>query len=139
MSEPSSDLFQRPGLHRSPLSGLARVRRDLETNGWKVLVLPTTIRDTPSFFKGVRDTVDLDPPVLRNSNWDALDDSLWEGLHTIGAERIALIWPDATTMAERDPRGYEIAIQILTNLPRSLGDDELTVGEPKQLSIIVGY
>lgn len=70
----------RPGLQLLPGGNVDQARRDFDQHGWRVLVLPRGISDRSSFFRGMKATCPLDPPIIRNDVWDALSDSLWNGL-----------------------------------------------------------
>ncbi|MGW8973523.1 barstar family protein [Streptomyces platensis] len=91
-----------------------------------------------ALFAAVRSALPLDPPVVGSSSWDALSDSLWEGIHSKKHGRVAILWTDATTFAEESPEDYRIAIAILTDMAESLSDETATVGRPTDVCIYVG-
>ncbi len=106
--------------------------------GYSTFVLPRkSIRDRRSFFEAVRDTLPLDPPVVGSRSWDALSDSLWEGLRTYPSERIVILWPDADRMAESDPDDFEIAVNLLADITSTLGSPTLTSGDPKEIVVLI--
>lgn len=132
-------MFPEGGLHRAPTADVRAAASKLELDGWTTFVLPDGIDATGRFFDAVQSVLPLDPPLQRISDsWDALDDSLWGGLDDLPSDRIAILWPDPLRFSERDPEGYEIALSILSDLPRSLADPEATAGDPTQLTVIVG-
>lgn len=100
-------------------------------------VLPSTIRDKAAFFEAVRATLPLDPPVHGDTSWDALSDSLWEGLHTRGARDVRILWPGAEAMAICARADYELAIRVVTDVIRSLGDASATSGSPTRVVFVV--
>lgn len=79
----------------------------------------------------------LDPPLMRNRSWDALSDSLWEGLDSLADKEVAVIWPGWAEMADSDPQSFDIAARILEDLTESLADAEATVGHPKEIAVLL--
>jgi hypothetical protein len=104
-------------------------RRDLERDGYTVFVLPPST-DRDSFIAAARATLPLDPPLESTRSWDALADSLWEGLRQHPAPRIAIVWAGARAMAAAD---REIALGVLADV--TSGPDER--GAVKSLVVIV--
>lgn len=102
-----------------------------------MFVLPRGISDRASFFRGVKAACPLDPPLVRNVVWDALSDSLWNGPDGLDESAIAIIWPQSAVMAEAAPGEFSIARDILTNITASLGDGDATVGQPKQIAVVL--
>lgn len=125
------------GLHHIPGFDVGTHSRKLADDGWRVFILPIGIKDTQSFFEGIRARVPLDPPVLGNNNWDALSDSLWGGLDSLDTNKIVIIWPSSAEMASAHPEDFKIAINILSELTKSLADAEATVGDAKQVLVVV--
>lgn len=126
----------RRGLHRVSGSDVEQSRRELADAGWRVFVLPEGISDRTTFFLGVRAVLPLDPPLVGNDHWDALSDSLWSGLHDLADKRIAIIWP-AALMASRNAESFEIATRVLADVSEALADPEATVGNVKELSVVI--
>ena len=90
------------------------------------------------FFAAIASTMPLDPPLGGGLKWDALSDSLWEGVSKLPDPRIAIVWPDALTLADADPQTFETALGVLADVCRSLADREATLGAVKEVSVIVG-
>ncbi|WP_146150965.1 barstar family protein [Allosphingosinicella deserti] len=105
-------------------------------DGWRIFELPKGISSRGAFFEGVRSTLPLDPPLLGNQNWDALADSLWSGLDALTDDMILIVWPDSSDMTKNASDDAEIAINILSELPTSLGNDDITAGNTKKVAII---
>jgi hypothetical protein len=103
-----------------------------------VFVLPDGVESKGELFAAVAATMLLDPPLGPNHVWDALRDSLWEGLSELPDERVAIAWPDALALADADPASFETAVAILNDLIRSLADSMATQRPPKAVSIIIG-
>jgi hypothetical protein len=128
----------RPGLLRTEALDVAETRCLADQLGYTTFVLPTNgIVDRASFFDAVRATLPLDPPLVGSRSWDAMSDSLWEGLYDHGAQRIAILWPNAETMGSRAPSDFETALGMLADLATSLADTSATRGKPKELAVIV--
>jgi hypothetical protein len=138
----TSTVFGWPGLSLAASAEVRDAQQDFEWAGWKVFVLPDGIKSKLSFFRAVAAIMPLDPPLVGISegrySWDALDDSLWEGLHELPERQIAILWPDAARLAARDPETHRDALDVLDHVSRLLADDEATIGTPKQVAVVVG-
>jgi hypothetical protein len=91
-----------------------------------------------ALFDSVRATLPLDPPLESSRSWDALSDSLWEGLRLLRSDTLVIIWPDASTYRRTSPAEYATALSILNDVVESIADDEMTGGRPKRVSVFVG-
>lgn len=91
-----------------------------------------------AFFDAVRSALPMDPPLVSSRSWDALSDSLWEGIRSLGANRVAVLWPDSSFFSEEAPREFEIATSVLADVAQSLADPKATRGRPVELSIYIG-
>lgn len=128
----------RPGLSRVAALDVEATRRQASEAGYTTFVLPAGgVVDRASFFDAIRTTLPLDPPVVGSRSWDALSDSLWEGLHALSDRRIAILWPNARTMARKSSADFETALDILTDVVTLLGDPRATVGKPKEVALVV--
>lgn len=83
--------------------------------------------DREAFFAAVRNVLPLDPPLASSRSWDALTDSLWEGLETLNSSRVVILWPDAHQMKSWAPSDYEIAVSVLQDVANSLLEDRMEV------------
>lgn len=90
-----------------------------------------------AFFEAVA-TLPLDPPVRSSRSWDALADSIWEGLRRLSDHRIAIIWLDATDFRRLAEVDFEVANFILRDLSESLADPRMTCKASKKVSIFIG-
>jgi hypothetical protein len=127
-----------PGLSRVDTLEVEVARREAERAGYTTFVLPETgICDRASFFEAVRATFPLDPPLIGSRSWDALSDSLWEGLYRHTARRIAILWPKARSMAGSAPADFETAVNVLADVANSLADQRATNDNPKEIAILV--
>ncbi|WP_406642760.1 barstar family protein [Amycolatopsis sp. WGS_07] len=90
-----------------------------------------------AFFDAVRSVLPLDPPVMGSRSWDALSDSLWEGILNLHGKRTVIWWPDAEEFKERSRSDYNIALEVLQDVALSLADPIKTNGKPKRVSIFV--
>ncbi len=116
---------------------VAGILETAKSHNTPTLTLSTGGRvDRQTFIAAVRESLPLDPPLESSRSWDALSDSLWEGLHRLKAPRLVLVWTDAGT-AEGHEQDFQIALWVLCDLVEGLADAEATVGEPTQLSIYV--
>jgi len=127
------------GLHSLPcdLRLLCSTEDQLHSEGWTVFRLPQNIVDKDSFFDAVRQTLPLDPPLMTNRSWDALADSLWQGLYCLPNNRLAIIWPDSNALATGDAKDYKTVVGILTDCSELLADATATNGRTKTLAVIL--
>jgi hypothetical protein len=115
--------------------------------GWPVFRIdgPATERE---LLHAVRSTFPLNPPIESESeiHWDALDDSMWEGLCDLGADDVLIWWQEAGRLAPgrdallrptRSRETYSTLMDVLTGLALSLGDPKYTVDDPTRVTILV--
>jgi hypothetical protein len=112
----------------------------LRADGWRVFVLPDGVDTAARFVDAVVSTFPLDPPLTPTTDsWNALDDSLGNGLLDIPERRIAILWPDSFRLAHADPESHAIALSILGDLPEVLRCGDWTNdGKPKETAIFLG-
>jgi hypothetical protein len=128
----------KPGLNRTGPINAEAARHQAEQAGYTVFVLPEKgIADRASFFEAVRATFPLDPPLVGSSSWDALSDSLWEGLETHSARRIAILWLGTRLMARLAPSDFDIALSVLADVAIDLADNRATCNNPKEIAVLV--
>jgi len=126
------------GLQRTGPLDVEAVLLQAVQGGFSAFVLPAKgIVDQASFFDAMRATFPLDPPVRGSHSWDALSDSLWEGLYVHESRRIAILWPGAHEMANSAATDFETAIQMLASVANVLANSEATLGNPKEVAILV--
>jgi Barstar (barnase inhibitor) len=130
-------MIQKQGLQQIADFDVETGVRELVNRGSRVFMLPGGIKDKCAFFEGIRKSLPLDPPVVSNHSWDALSDSLWGGLDGLDASEIAIIWPGSAEMATAQPEDFEIAKSILSDLTESLADAIPTLGNVKQLVVVL--
>jgi hypothetical protein len=112
------------------------MRVGLQAARYRVLTLPANIVDKKTFFAAARAILPL-VPTLAEDKWDALDDSLFEGLLELPEDRVAILWSGAKDMRAREPNAFSAAIQVLENVARSLLDGAYTLGPPKSVLVVV--
>jgi len=91
------------------------------------------ISDMKSFFYEISRVLPLDPQVHFPVNWDAIADSLWEGLYTIDAERIALFLQIEQQFASE----LTVVIDVFEQVSEQLSDPEPTLGRLTRLDVYV--
>jgi|SRR5687768_4262538 len=92
--------------------------------------------DRDSFFDAVRATLPLFPPVFSRDNWDALSDSIWNGLNELNTTRVLIIWSDSHHMKE-SPEDFEMALNVLEDVIEGLASPQATVGKPKEVTVLL--
>ena len=98
--------------------------------------MPKNIKSKDDFFNGIRKVLPLDPPLISNKSWDALDDSLWSGLDSLPKNNILIIWPSVYSMKNTDIKSFIIINEIFKNLPKSLAEKKAKTGIQFNLVII---
>ena len=127
-----------PGPVLTPTLDVEETRRQARQAGYSTFVLPAEgIVDRVSFFDAVRAVLPLDPPLIGSRSWDAMSDSLWEGLYALPDRRIAILWPNARTMASAASSDFKMALDLLTDVAALLADSRATAGKPKEVTILV--
>ncbi|WP_330459555.1 barstar family protein [Streptomyces sp. NBC_00820] len=121
-------------------SGIREVLDEASRRGFALYVLDTDGRaDRESFFHAVRETLPLDPPLTSSRSWDALADSLWEGLRTetSGSSRVVVVWRDVVTPDGAAEEDFRTALEVLGDVAGSLADPGITGGAPKHVPVRV--
>jgi len=127
-----------PGIIRTTALDVEAIRTQAHQEGYVTFALPASgIIDRESFFNTIRATLPLDPPLVSSRSWDALSDSLWEGLRSISNRRIAILWPNARVMTYTASADFELALNVLEDVATSLSDPVLTSGNPKEVAVVV--
>lgn len=128
----------RAGLAVIPRAGVPAVLAEAARQGLPAFVLATRgCVDRESFFHAVRETLPLDPPLVSSRSWDALSDSLWEGLRGVNSARIVIVWPDVTMPDFGVEGDFRLALSVLQDVAESLTDPGATSGRPKEVSVYV--
>lgn len=131
-------MFATRGLERVVALDVDATRQSMEALGYVVFVLPHLgIVDRDSFFKAIQGTCPLDPPLVSSTSWDALSDSLWEGLHSHEARRIAILWPNTASMNDAASEDFELALRVLADVASSAADSNSTDPNPKDVVFTV--
>jgi hypothetical protein len=126
-----------PGLHEVSQSDASALIAVLRRDSYGVFEMSSTIHGRLGFFAAVREVLPLDPPVTSDDNWDALSDSLWEGLSMEPLGKIAIVWPEPSLMQQMSPADFAIACDVLRDVAELLGDEDATVGAPKAVVVLL--
>lgn len=116
--------------------GIAALLAALRGQEWPTFTLAGSPESWDDFVASIRAVLPLDPPV-EHGNWDAVYDSLWEGIHKLNAEKVAIVWPGSDRLRESDPPAYEKAIELFTVLVVSLADPKFTVDHVTRLLVLL--
>ena len=118
---------------------LERLTGLLERQDFLVIRLDgTNVTDKASFLKQAE--ADLPRPTdLFPHNWDALADTLWNGLFDLKANQVALVWTQAQRLAHGDLQDFLDAIRILSDVARQVMDGANSFPRPlTMLLFLVG-
>ncbi len=78
------------------------LQKVLALGGFQIIHLDgEEIVDRETFFARARRDLPLNPPEVRWS-WDALSDSLWNGIGELGEGRVAVVWSHADELLAHD-------------------------------------
>lgn len=124
------------GLQIVPIQEVDEVVADARARGCRVFRIPAGARDAATFFAAVRDALPLNPP-LGGVNWDALADSLCEGLRDLDEECIAIVWPDSALMRSSSRVAYDFACSVFEEIVSNLADESMSDNSPKQLLVLL--
>lgn len=114
------------------------ILREAHLAGLTTFALPRGIADRASFFDAIRATLPLDPPLVGRHSWDALSDSLWEGLYGHDALRIVILWPETGKMAAAARADFETALNVLADVAHTLADPHVAPKRTKETTVLVG-
>lgn len=109
----------------------------LRAEGWPVYVVGGAPASKAELHEAVRVSLPQDPPLGPVPNWDALLDSVRGGIRVLGKERVAVVWPQSSRLAEGDPDAYRVAKEILTDLVFGLADPKFSAGDTTRLLILL--
>jgi hypothetical protein len=93
--------------------------------------------DREAFFDAVRRTLPLDPPLPSARSWDALEDSVWQGIYDVASGRAVIVWRDAPEFAAKDRVDFEEALSVFKSIAQTLSEPRYTDGRPKTLCVYV--
>src|SRR4051794_22545391 len=113
-------VIDEPGVYRLDNEAMSTARDQLATKGWQVVELPRDINSATRFFHAIIGALRLDPSLSGRVNWDGLLDSLVGGLATCSIDRVVITWADPLTLADAEPRAYETALAVLTQVAADL-------------------
>ncbi|WP_326952261.1 barstar family protein [Amycolatopsis sp. NBC_01286] len=124
-----------PGIIALPEKEVRALYREFRSGGYRVYLLETGFNaDREAFFSAVQKTLPLDPPLVSSRSWEALSDSLWEGLVALAESKVVIAWPDAHRMMSVSPYDYEIAVSVMGDVISSLCGPRSS-GNPVTLAI----
>lgn len=79
----------------------------------------------------------LDPALSGMVHWDALEDSLFEGLVELNSTQIAIVWRDPDNFSAGDKWSYGQAMDVFGRVAGALAIPRLTGGIVIHLDIYV--
>ncbi len=124
------------GIHERKGAGIAALLATLRGDEWPTFTLAGSPANWDDFVASIKAGLPLDPPVDRGI-WDALRDSLWEGIHKLNAEKVAIVWPGSDRLRDSDPEAYEKAIELFTDLVFGLADQKFTVDHVTRVLVLL--
>jgi hypothetical protein len=106
-------MVDRSHLHYLSADEAEAVAEEAERHGAAVLRLDTSGSGSLSeFFAGVRAHLPLDPPVTPppqdHDVWDALAESLRQGIFQLGVRNVFLVWAGSSLLREQAPGDADI-------------------------------
>ena len=112
------------------------VYRDFYDVARMIVLRGDKVVDCASFFDAVRASLPLNPPILSSDNWDALSDSIWNGLDELNTGRVLIVWSDSDHMKD-SPEDFQMALYVLEDVIEGLASPEFTQGKPKDVTVLL--
>ena len=113
----------------------AEVQAAAKREGVPLYAISASDRET--FFDAVRSFLPLNPPLRSSRSWDALADSLWQGLYDLKVPRTVILWIDTALFREESPEDFDTALAVLTGITEELADQGPTAGRPMEVCVYV--
>ncbi len=111
------------GVYKRNVADVNAISDEKLLSKWLVYKLPNNIFTEADFWQAMRFHLPLDPPLSSTGNkWDALEDSLWEGLHELKVPGVVIIWPNPILLQKNDPRAYQTAVEIFESISKTICD-----------------
>ena len=118
--------------------GFSEILRSAHEQGIRVFTVHTRGKaGREPFFDAVRAEFPLDPPVPNPGGWEALDDSLWEGIRTMPVDRLVLVWPDSDSYRRDSPEDHRLALDVLDSVSSLLADERAMCAPAKTMSVFI--
>jgi len=93
----------------------------VSNKGFRVFELDgVNVSDLSSFFREIIHVLPNNPPLSGGPNLDAFLDSVWEGLHELGEDNVALLWTHADNMLGGSLQELFVVSDCLQEIARSL-------------------
>jgi hypothetical protein len=89
-------------------------------------------------FDAIRRALPLNPPILTSRSWDALADSMWEGIYLLNRPCVVVLWPDSSPFSEAAADEFQIALSVFEQVASELADVGFTVGRAVEACFYVG-
>ncbi|MDP9929111.1 barstar family protein [Variovorax paradoxus] len=106
--------------------------------GWRVFDLPSDIGNKFEFFDAVRAVLPLDPPLHPvGENWDALNDSLWAGLHSLRTPGNIIVWRRFDLLKNNSRSDFEIAVGVFNSIANTISDPKYGGGFSNHLIVFL--
>lgn len=98
----------------------------------------SSVLDTTAFHRAAVECLPLDPPLRgRERNWDAFQDSLFNGLAELQRTQVVIVWTDAHVMLNADLSGL---IEVCIVVEDVIRDLQVASGESNihtQLAVVL--
>jgi len=78
-----------------------------------------------------------DPPLSGRRNWDAFEDSVWEGLESAPEEKFAILWHDSHLMLGALLPEFLRAVVVIDGLTASLATTKHGASRPKEVLLFL--
>jgi hypothetical protein len=129
-------LIPQYGVHERKGVGIAALLATLKGEEWPTFTLAGSPASWDDFVASIRAVLPLNPPVERGK-WQAVYDSLWESIHRLNVEKVAIVWPGSDRLRDSDPPAYESAIELFTDLVFGLADQKFTVDHVTRVLVLL--
>lgn len=90
------------------------LRAQLSQEGYRIFDLDG-IANESDFLRVIKDRLPLNPPIY-SGNWNAISDSLFEGLIDLPEKKIAIVWNRAHTLMNSDLENFTLAVLVFSEV-----------------------
>jgi hypothetical protein len=106
--------------------------------GREVFDMPSGISNKLEFFNAVRAVLPLDPPLHTDGeNWDALNDSLWAGLHSLRIPGSIIVWRKFDSLKNDFSSDFENALGVFNSIANTISDPKYGSGFSSHLIVFL--
>lgn len=114
------------------------VEHTLQAHGFRIFKLDgARTVSAESFFLAVKESLPLSPDLSGRVNWDALVDSLFEGLSEQQEQKFSIVWSDVDAMLSRNVSDFFWAVHSLYQVALDLNSPRSGLKKTVELTVVL--